>query len=121
MPDSLYRDHLLDHYHHPRNYGLRDGFDFDIETKGANPLCGDSLTLRLKLDGGRISDVCFESEGCVISRASASLFSEYIKGKTVDEVRSLNRECVFGLLGITVMPARLRCALLPLETVQSLH
>ncbi|MBI4120595.1 MAG: SUF system NifU family Fe-S cluster assembly protein [Parcubacteria group bacterium] len=118
MEDTLYRDTLLDHYHNPRNYGLRDSFD--MEAKGTNPLCGDSLTLRLKLDGGKIFDVCFESEGCVISRASASLLLEHIKGKAVAEAKAVTPEIVFSLLGVAIMPARLKCALLPLETVQSL-
>ena len=116
MPDILYRDHLLDHYHFPRNYGLRGGFD--VEAKAANPLCGDSLTVRLKIESGRVSDFCFESEGCVISRAAASLFSEYIKGKHMAEVKTINPENVLGLLGVGIMPARLKCALLPLEAVK---
>ena len=116
MPDSLYRDHLLDHYYNPRNYGLRDGFD--MEVKGTNPLCGDSLTLRLKLDGGKIFDVCFESEGCVINRASASLLLEYIKGKAVAEAKAVTPEKVLGFLGVAIMPARLKCALLPLEAIK---
>ena len=118
MNDPLYRDHLLDHYHFPRNYGLRD--NFDIEARGENPLCGDLLTLRLKLADGKISATCFESEGCVISRAAASLFSEYIKGRAVAEVRAVTPETVLGLLGVAIMPARLKCALLPLETVQTM-
>lgn len=116
MNDSLYRDNLLDHYHFPRNYGLTG--DFDIEAKGENPLCGDSLTLRIKIAGGRIADVRFESEGCVISRASASLLYEDIKGKTIEEAKSLGRERVFELLGVAIVPVRLKCALLPLEAIQ---
>lgn len=114
--DSLYRDTLLDHYHFPRNYGLRDGFD--VEARAANPLCGDSLTMRLKLVDDKIADIRFESQGCVISRAAASLLSEYIKGKAIAEARAITSETVLGLLGAAIMPARLKCALLALETVK---
>lgn len=117
MSDSLYRDHLLDHYYSPRNYGLRDGFD--IEARGANPLCGDSLTVRLKVTEGRISDVCFESEGCVVNRAAASMLFERIKGRTKNEARAVSAEEMLSLLGVDIMPARLKCALLALEAIKS--
>lgn len=118
MEDTLYLDHLLDHYHHPRNYGLRDGFD--VEVKGENPLCGDSITMRLEITEGRIADACFEHEGCVISRAAASLLLERIKGKTQNEIKSLSPEHMINLLGVAVMPARLKCAMLALEAIQGM-
>ena len=116
MEDTLYRDKLLDHYYSPRNYGLRDGFN--IEAKGENPLCGDSITMRLKIADQKITDVCFEHEGCVISRAAASLLSEYIKGKAQNEIESLSPEHMLNLLGVAIMPARLKCALLALEAIK---
>ncbi len=116
MSDSLYHDNLLLHYHRPKNYGLFS--DFDIETRGNNPLCGDSLTIRLKFNGEVVADVSFEGEGCVISRAAASLVSEHVKGKSCEEVRAMTSQDVMTLLGVTVMPARMKCAMLALETIQ---
>jgi nitrogen fixation protein NifU and related proteins len=114
--DTLYQDKILSEYHFPKNYGLKDGFN--IETTDSNPLCGDSITVRLKSDGDTVQDVCFESEGCVISKAAASLASEYIKGKGRDVVRSLSAADMMGLLGVTVMPARIKCAGLFLDAVK---
>lgn len=118
MQDPLYHDKLLSHYHAPKNYGLRD--DFDVEGRGNNPLCGDSLTVRIKFDGEEIRDISFEGEGCVISRAAASLVSEHIKGKSREEVHAMTSQDVMTLLGVTVMPARMKCAMLALETVQKM-
>ncbi|MDO8451698.1 MAG: iron-sulfur cluster assembly scaffold protein [bacterium] len=116
MQDSLYHDQILSHYHAPKNYGLRSGFN--IEARGSNPLCGDSITLLLKTEGGIISDVCFESAGCVISKAAASMLLENIKGKSFAVLRSITPSDMMGLLGVTVMPARVKCATLALDTLQ---
>lgn len=115
--DTLYREKILDHYHHPRNYGLRDGFD--IEAKGNNMVCGDSIVIRLKFSGEVVCDICFESDGCVLSRAGASMISNYIKGKTLDEVRALGGDDMMRLLGVTPTPARLKCATLALDTLRA--
>ncbi|OHA05835.1 MAG: hypothetical protein A2934_04910 [Candidatus Sungbacteria bacterium RIFCSPLOWO2_01_FULL_47_10] len=117
MNDSFYRDEILSHYHAPRNYGLRSGFD--IEARGSNPLCGDSVTVMLKTKNGVVADACFESKGCVISRASASMFLEHIKGKPLDSVRSAGPADVTKLLGVAVMPARVKCATLVLDVLQT--
>ena len=81
--EDLYREVILDHNKHPRNFGTLDDADRTVE--GVNPLCGDKMTLYVKLDNGRISDICFEGTGCAISVASSSLMTERIKGISVDE------------------------------------
>lgn len=116
MSDPLYHDVLLSHYHTPLNYGLME--DFDIEAKGENPLCGDSLVVRLKVVGDRIEQISFEHQGCVISRAACSMLFEDLKGKSKNAVSTLDLGYVIKLLGITLMPARIKCALLALETIQ---
>jgi nitrogen fixation NifU-like protein len=78
--NDLYRDVILDHNRRPRNFGNLDSADASVE--GFNPLCGDHLTLRLKLRDDTISDIRFEGEGCAISTASASLMTEAVKGKS---------------------------------------
>src|SRR3954462_11318153 len=84
---SLYQDMILDHNRSPQNYGRLANANRRVE--GSNPLCGDQLTLWLKMDGERIQDVAFEGSGCAISRASASLMTSAIKGKNRHEAELL--------------------------------
>jgi nitrogen fixation protein NifU and related proteins len=114
--DSLYHDKLLSEYHSPSNYGLQE--HFDVETRGFNPLCGDSIIVRLTTIGGKITEVSFESEGCVISKAAASLFSEYIKEKEMKDVQVFSAAVVFDLLEAPIMPVRYKCATLMLDTIK---
>jgi nitrogen fixation NifU-like protein len=84
---DLYQEVILDHNRRPRNFRTID--PASRRQEGYNPLCGDRLTLYVTLDGDRISDVAFQGTGCAISKASASLMTEALKGKTVDEARAL--------------------------------
>src|SRR5271169_6313392 len=84
---ELYRDVILDHNRRPRNFGALEPADASVE--GFNPMCGDRLTLRLRLADGAISDIRFEGQGCAISTASASLMTEAVKGKTRAEALHL--------------------------------
>ena len=118
MSDSLYRDTILDHYHFPRNYGTL--VDFDVEGKTSNPMCGDEISLRVKFRKNLIKNIRFEHRGCVISRAAASLLSEYAKGKSREEIKILKISDAVSLLGIVLTPARLSCAALALEAVKKL-
>src|ERR1700730_19411047 len=87
---DLYRDVILDHNPQPRNFGALPAPA--RQARGYNPLCGDELTVYLRLDGERIADLTFEAKGCAISIASASLMSEALKGKTVAEANALFAE-----------------------------
>lgn len=116
MTDSVYRDEIIMHAKRPQNYGLSD--DFDLETRGVNQFCGDSMTIRLKLCEDTIDGVSFESESCVISRAAASLCSEYIKGKARDEVWAMGGKEAEKLLGIELTATRKKCATLFLDTIK---
>src|SRR5258708_25129091 len=78
--NDLYRDVILDHNRRPRNFGALESADASVE--GFNPMCGDRLTVRLKMDDDKISDIRFEGQGCAISTASASLMTEAGKGRT---------------------------------------
>jgi len=113
--DALYRDYILEHYRHPHNFGIIEAPDARYE--GANPLCGDRITMMLGIRNGVVAEVAFTGRGCAISQASASLLTDEIKGKPVDEVAKLTADDVLDLLGIEISPARLKCALLSLETV----
>lgn len=116
--EGLYREHILDHYQHPRNFGHLAHCDFSH--KELNPVCGDTLQFELALDAeGRVFDVRFSGNGCAISMASASLLSDEIKGKSRDEIDSLSRNDVMSLLGIKLGPVRLKCAMLALDTIKN--
>ena len=116
--DDLYRDEILEHYRNPHNFGTLESPNAVHE--GANPLCGDRITLMLGIDEqGNIGEVAFTGRGCAISQASASMLTDEIKGKPLDAVAQLGREDVLHNLGIEISPARLKCALLSLETLRS--
>lgn len=124
--DDLYRELILDHYAHPRNRGELP--DPDIRIEGANPLCGDELSIFVRLADGKIADIRFVGRGCSISQASASMMTEQLKGKTLAEARGLSarfRAMMHGepvgedelgdlmaLQGVRKFPVRIKCATL---------
>jgi len=115
--DDLYRDEILEHYRNPHNFGILESPTTAKE--GANPLCGDRITLMLGInDEGRIEDVAFTGRGCAISQASASMLTDEIKGKTLDEISHMGSQNVLDNLGIEISPARMKCAMLSLETLR---
>jgi nitrogen fixation NifU-like protein len=113
--DDLYRDYILEHYRRPHNFGAIDNATSTQE--GANPLCGDRITMQLRVSGDHIAAVGFTGRGCAISQASASLLTDEIKGKPVDAAVAMQASDVLDLLGIEIGPARMKCALLSLETL----
>jgi nitrogen fixation protein NifU and related proteins len=131
--DDLYQEVILDHNRRPRNFRTIEG---GRKAEGFNPLCGDRLTVYLRVDGGVITDVSFQGSGCAISKASASMMTESIKGKTIAEA-----EALFGrfqrmvtappvgppeqlgkltaLSGVRQFPIRVKCASLPWHTLKA--
>ena len=133
---DLYQEVILDHNKRPRNFGAID--DASRKAEGHNPLCGDRLTLYIKLDGDRLVDVRFSGSGCAISKASASMMTDAIKGRTVAEVDApfdafhqmvtsapggaieatrLGKLTVFA--GVAEFPTRVKCASLPWHTLRT--
>lgn len=129
---DLYRDVILDHNRHPRNFGTLSPCDTSAE--GHNPLCGDRLSLTLRLDGDRIADIRFEGKGCAISTASASLMTEAVKGLDRKAVARLHDSVhraltdhqhqpspelgkLAALTGVRDYPARVKCASLCWHTL----
>src|SRR3954452_24941945 len=113
--DDLYRDYILEHYRRPHNFGVLD--NATVSQEGANPLCGDRITLQLHVSDGVIDRVGFTGRGCAISQASASLLTDEIKGKQVDTVNAMGSTEILDMLGIEISPARMKCAMLSLETL----
>ena len=114
--DDLYRDEILEHYRRPHNFGTLEQPDAVYE--GANPLCGDRITMMLGIREGVVEEVAFTGRGCAISQASASMLTDEIKGKPLTDVSRLTQADVLDELGIEISPARMKCALLSLDTLQ---
>jgi nitrogen fixation NifU-like protein len=116
--DDMYREVILDHYKNPRNKGILDPHDFSYEDE--NPLCGDKLRIDVRLGADRrVKEVAFSGRGCAISQASASMLTETIVGKTLDEIKQLKKDDILELLGIELGPVRLKCALLSLKVLKA--
>jgi nitrogen fixation NifU-like protein len=116
MSSDIYKDIILDYYRYPRNFG--DLPNPDVRAKDSNPLCGDIIEMQLKIKDNRVEDVRFKGKGCAISQASASMLTETVKGKTLDEIKGLGKSDVLSLLGIDPGPTRIKCALLGLKVVK---
>ena len=116
MSSDIYKDIILDYYRNPRNFG--DLPDPDVRAKDSNPLCGDIIEMQLKIRDGKVDDIRFKGKGCAISQASASMLTEAVKGKTLDELKALGKPDVLALLGIDPGPTRIKCALLVLKVLK---
>jgi len=130
---DLYQQVIMDHAKRPRNFHKMEGATRVME--GRNPLCGDHLVLYLKLEEGMVADVSFEGDGCAISKASTSMMTEALKGKSQAEAERLFNEFMemvsegvpkldtLGKLGVfsgvNKFPARVKCAMLPWRTLQA--
>ncbi|MET8996751.1 Fe-S cluster assembly sulfur transfer protein SufU [Amycolatopsis sp. NPDC004169] len=127
--ESMYQEIILDHYKNPHGRGLRD--PFDAESFQVNPTCGDEVTLRVKLDDGKVADVSYEGQGCSISQASTSVLTDLVVGHTIDEAFTTMDAFVelmqgkgkvepdedvledgVAFAGVAKYPARVKCALL---------
>ena len=113
---GIYRENILDNYKNPRNFGKIE--NADITFRDFNPICGDELTINLKFNSHTIKEIKIMPKGCAISVASASILSEFIRGKTKEEIKNIKNEDVFNMLGIELSPIRVKCALLPLVTLK---
>ncbi|GIV90145.1 MAG: iron-sulfur cluster scaffold-like protein [Chloroflexus sp.] len=117
--DDIYREQILEHARHPRNYGHLPAPTVIREER--NPLCGDQIRLELAIVDDVIADVRFTGRGCAISQASASLLTEAIKGKPVAEARQFSKDDLLEIIGIPLAhnPTRLKCALLSLKALKA--
>jgi nitrogen fixation NifU-like protein len=116
MGDDIYREQILEHYKNPHHFG--ELADADITQEGDNPLCGDVVTFYLKLDDGHLADVRFRGRGCAISQASASMLTDMIVGRPVNELKHFPTKELLDELGIQISPARMKCATLSVNTLR---
>ncbi|MFL5959550.1 MAG: Fe-S cluster assembly sulfur transfer protein SufU [Gaiellaceae bacterium] len=120
--ESLYREVILDHYKNPRGHGVIE--DPDAEAEGQNPLCGDEVSVYVAFgeDGETIDDVKFSGRGCAISQAATSMLMEMTKGRTAQQVATLDKDELLAEIGVPLTPVRLKCAMLGLTTLKvALH
>lgn len=113
---DMYAEMIIDLYRHPMNYGKIE--NPDIKAQDTNPICGDIIEIQVKLNKDRVKEVKFNGKGCAISQASASLLTEMIKGKKIDELLKMDKKDILDALGIEISPVRLKCALLPLKVLK---
>lgn len=115
---SIYSEIILDYYRNPRNKGKLD--KPQIQARDTNPLCGDVIEIQMDLDGdSKVKDIKFNGMGCAISQASASMLTELVKGKSLDEVRKISKEDILSLIGGQLSAVRLKCALLSLKVMKT--
>jgi nitrogen fixation protein NifU and related proteins len=116
--DDLYRELIVERYKNPLYRGALD--PHDITFQDDNPLCGDHIRIDLRVDADdRVTEVAFSGHGCAISQASADLLVESVLGKTLTEVKQINKEDLLDMLGIELGPVRLKCALLSLKVLKA--
>ena len=111
----MYEERLLRYYNTPSNRGVLEKPDFSSGV--FNPSCGDQVIMQGTIRDGVVQQVLFEGKGCVISQAAASMVAEYAVGKTVEEVKAMQKEVVLALVQIPLGPNRMRCALLSWEAL----
>ena len=129
MSESMYQEIILDHYRNPHHKGLRD--PFDVEVHHVNPTCGDEVTVRVQVDGGLVTDVSYDGQGCSISQASTSVMTDLVIGQSIDDAM-VKADAFLELMqsrgtlepdedvledgiafaGVSKYPARVKCALL---------
>lgn len=116
--DELYQEHILDHYEEPYHRGRLPAATHSHEDD--NPLCGDFVHMDLEVDaGGRIRQAWFDGDGCCISQSAASMLTQHVEGRSLDEVRHLTAGDMLALFGARLTPNRQKCCLLPWRVLQA--
>ncbi|MBX8631823.1 MAG: SUF system NifU family Fe-S cluster assembly protein [Thermoplasmata archaeon] len=116
MGFDIYQEEIIEHYKSPHNKGAMD--HPDLFGHGNNPVCGDDITIYLKIKNDIIEDVSFDGRGCAISQASASMLTDRIKGMKLEEIERLSPDYVKEMLHIPLSAVRMKCATLSLKTLQ---
>lgn len=117
IPKNIYREHLIELYKSPKNYG--ELVAANRKATGHNANCGDEITMHILVKNGNIQDIKFSGSGCVISIVSSSMLTEKLKNMKTSEVKKLSKEDIIKMLNLKLSTSRIKCALLPLEAVKS--
>src|SRR5688500_6501358 len=115
---DMYQENILDHSRKPRHWGLLQ--EFDYHSHDDNPLCGDELEITIKVDeNDQVVGVGWQGQGCAISQAAASMLGDELIGKSIDEVKALDKQQLLDMIGIPLSMNRIKCALLSLKVVKA--
>ena len=118
IPEDMYREHILELYRSPSNFGLLK--EFSHEATEYNTVCGDEITVQLKVDkSGKIIDAKFSGSGCVVSMVSSSMLTDKMKGMRIEEIMKMTSKDIMKILKMNITPARIKCALSPLEATKN--
>lgn len=115
--DPLYREVILEHWRNPQNYGVIE--NASIQITNTNPLCGDEMCVMMNIKNNRITAITFTSQGCAISKASASIFTEKVKNAPISSIKEITSQQVLDDLEIILSPSRIKCALLIYSTIKN--
>jgi nitrogen fixation NifU-like protein len=114
--EEIYRENILDHYKNPHNKRALSACT--AQARELNPICGDEITVFLDIADGKVKDASFTGHGCAISQAAISMLTDEIKDRPVKEIKNIESDDIYKLLGIPISVTRIKCALLSLKTVQ---
>jgi len=115
---NMYHENILEHCKNPSNFGNLS--NFNIKTHAHNPLCGDEIEIKIKIEKNKIKDAKFTAKGCAISLASADILLDNIKNKSINDIKKLNEKDLLKFLEVEINPARMNCALLALNALQKI-
>lgn len=113
---DMYQENILEHFKSPHNYGALP--ERSVAIREVNPLCGDIIEMQVLVSKDRLEKIGFLGKGCAISQSAASMLTDEVKGKTVDEALNVGKEDVLSMLGVEISPARLKCAFLGLKVLR---
>lgn len=113
---SAYRENIIEHYKNPQNHYEME--DASISAHDLNPVCGDEVTVWLKIEDQVVQQISFQGSGCAISQAATSMLTDDLVGLTLDEVRAIDQDEIREMMGVPLSPVRLKCALLGIKVIQ---
>ncbi len=116
MALDIYAEEMISHYEHPHNKGKLEKPDIMLHEN--NPVCGDEMTVYCRIENGILKEVSFDGEGCAISVGTASMLTDFAKGKSLEEIERMDFNTIKELIGIDPGPARVKCATLALKTLK---
>ena len=116
--DELYDDHILDHFESPYHKGQL--VEASCTHSDRNPICGDQVTMQVRLDGDKVAECYFDGKGCAISQAAASILCEAVEGKTIAELRDLQAKDMLAMLKVPLTASRQKCGLLAFKVLKTL-
>ncbi len=114
VEQEVYKENILDHYRNPQNKKTLE--EANTKHTSNNPLCGDTVTIFLEIKNNKVQKATFQGSGCAISQAAASMLTEKIKQKNIQEIKEITKQDIINMLGIHIGPVRLKCATLAIKT-----